>query len=311
MTVTLFCIALAYWGLRSQWVVSLRPKLISWLQRLGTFCGLEILGKQPPELPPKPRRELTYGSAITVQNLSEAEGEAGRLGRKYNGQTATVRGFDRKTNKYKVILDSKKVEKLTEELLSLKPRDLRRRLEEIADNKLSRGGAPIEDEIPVRQTIAAAKRMEALAKEERLAEKQRERAAEKAEKAGETPAPKAILSWKERQEQEARQNAAEELQHKMVSMILLNMSGDANGNADDTANGADASAGGAGSGRVKCRVLELEKTQMYDVETDQDLRTEMRGLRTQLQTMRTALWQSKSAINNALQERKREAVRCY
>jgi hypothetical protein len=313
ITVTLFCIALAYWGMRSQWMASLRPKLVSWLQRLGTLCGLEILGKQPPELPPKPRRELTYGSAITVQNLSEAEGEEGRLGRKYNGRTATVRGFDRNTNKYKVILDSKKVEKLNEELLSLKPRDLRKRLEEVADNKLSRTGAPIEDEIPVRQTIAAAKRMEALVKEERVEEKKREREAEKAEKAGETPAPKPILSWKDRQEKEARQNAAEELQHKMVSMILLNMSGGADSNADigSNATGADVSARGAGSGGVRCKALELDKEQMYDVETDQDLRTEMRSLRTQLQTMRTAIWQSKSAINTALQERKREKVRCF
>jgi hypothetical protein len=248
-----------------------------------------------------------------VQNLSETEGEEGRLGRKYNGRTATVRGFNRKTNKYQVILDSKKVEKLNEELLALKPRDLRKRLEEIADTKLSRTGVPIEDEIPVRQTIAAAKRMEALVKEERVADKKLEREAKKAEKAGETPAPKPILSWKQRQEKEARQNAAEELQHKMVSMILLNMSGsaDSNSDADVNSDGAGVSARGAGSGGFKCKALELNKEQMYDVETDQDLRTEMRSLRTQLQTMRTAIWQSKSAINHALQERKREQVRCF
>ena len=58
----------------------------------------------------------------------------------------------------------------------------------MADNDLARNGAPIEDEIPVRQTIAAAKRMEALAKEERVEEKKREREAEKAEKAGEKAA---------------------------------------------------------------------------------------------------------------------------
>jgi hypothetical protein len=99
LTVTLVCVALAYWGLRSQWLANLRPKLIACLQRFGDWCGLEIMRKPQPELPPKPRRELTYGSAITVQNLSEEDGEEGRLGRKYNGRAATVRGFDRKTNK--------------------------------------------------------------------------------------------------------------------------------------------------------------------------------------------------------------------
>jgi membrane protein involved in colicin uptake len=195
---------------------------------------------------------------------------------------------------------------------------LRKRLEDMADNDLARNGAPIEDEIPVRQTIAAAKRMEALAKEERVEEKKREREAEKAEKAGEKAAPKPILSWKERQEKDARKAAAEELQHKMVSMILLNLNSSGGGGGGG---GGDAVSGGGGdggdadgaavssSGGVKCKVLELNKEQMYDVESDPDLRTEMRSLRTQLQTMRTALWQSKSAINTALQERKREQVR--
>ena len=280
LTVVVAAVLLAYWGLRSQWFASMRPKLVRYLQRFGAFCGLDILKPSVPELPPKPRRELTYGSAITVQNLSEEEGAEGRRGRKYNGRAATVRGFDRKANKYKVVLDSKNVEKLSDELLEMKPKALRKRLEEFADKT----DLKVEDEVPVRQTIAAAKRMEGLAKEESEAERKTEKLAKKAEDKGEKAAPKPIVSWKERQEKEQRKTASEELQHKMVSMILLHGT------------------------EPKSKVLELKKEELYDVESDTDLRTEMRSLRTQLQTMRTALWQSKSTVNNVLQERKREAV---
>ena len=76
---------------------------------------------------------MTYGSHITVKGLSEKKGRRGELGRRYNGRGATVRGFDRDTGKYLVVLDSPKVEALTTELMALNPKALRKRVREFSE----------------------------------------------------------------------------------------------------------------------------------------------------------------------------------
>jgi len=76
---------------------------------------------------------MTYGSHVTVKGLSEKKGRRGELGRRYNGRGATVRGFDRDTGKYLVVLDSPKVEALTTELMALNPKALRKRVREFSE----------------------------------------------------------------------------------------------------------------------------------------------------------------------------------
>ena len=76
---------------------------------------------------------MTYGSHVTVKGLSEKKGRRGELGRRYNGRGATVRGFDRDTGKYLVVLDSPKVEALTTELMALHPKALRKRVREFSE----------------------------------------------------------------------------------------------------------------------------------------------------------------------------------